>query len=316
MKLMEQVFSQFKIRHYAAETQEAYSRWILPYIRFHGMRHPKELGHPELLKFLDYLATERRVSASTQNQALCAVVFLYRQVLAIEIIGEDSFVRARRPRHLPQVLSAPDVRVLLENMTLPYSLMAGLLYGCGLRLSECLGLRVKDLDFNEQTIMVRDGKGSVDRVVMLPQTRREEMLAQVQRVRILHDRDLSRDLGRVNLPYAFATKSPKAAFELGWQYLFPASRTCVDPNSKLKIRWHIHDTALQREIKTAARRSGIAQRVTCHILRHSFATHLLQSGTDIRTVQALLGHKDVRTTMIYTHLAKSGPYGVKSPLDR
>jgi len=316
MKLMEQVHATCRRRHYSERTEKTYSQWIIRFIRFHGMRHPRELGHAEVVKFLDYWATKRRVAASTQNQALCAVVFLYRQVLGMEITGEHRFTRARRPRHLPQVLSAPDVRLLLEKMVPPFSLMAGLLYGCGLRLSECVSLRVKDLDFNEQSIMIRDGKGDVDRVVMLPRSRREELLAQVQRVRVLHEKDPARGLGRVDLPFAFCAKSPGAAFELGWQYLFPASRVCTDPHTHLTVRWHVHGSALQRKVKETARNGGFAQRVTCHILRHSFATHLLQAGTDIRTVQALLGHKDVRTTMIYTHLAKSGPHGVRSPLER
>jgi len=316
MKLMERVRMTLRRRHYSPRTEEIYTSWIFRYIKFHDLRHPGELGHEHLVQFLNYLARDRRVAASTQNQALCAIVFLYKQVLGMEIIGDQNFERARRARHLPEVVSPQDVRALLERMRRPYSIMAMLCYGCGLRLSEVVNLRIKELDFGSQSIMVRDGKGKVDRYVMLPRASREGLLAQIDRVRDIHRRDLARGLGRVTLPHAFARKSPGAGTELAWQFIFPASRIFVDPATGQRVRYHIHDSALQRAIRTAVRELGLPRRITCHTLRHSFATHMLQSGTDIRTVQALLGHKDVRTTMIYTHLAKSGPYGVPSPLDR
>jgi integron integrase len=301
--------------HYSRRTEAAYVSWIDRYIRFHGMRHPRELGHGDLVAFLDHLAREQRVAASTQNQALCAIVYLYRHVLGLNIEGEEGHTRARRPKRLPQVLSLTDVRRVIACMKEPYALMASLLYGCGLRVSECVSLRVKDVDFHEQSIAVRDGKGKVDRIVMLPRSCREDLFKQVERVRALYLKDRQLGLGRVDLPGAFARKAPKAALEFGWQYLFPASRTCIERFTGKRIRSHVHESALQREVTAAARVSQISGRATCHILRHSFATHLLQSGTDIRTLQALLGHKDLRTTMVYTHLARTGPYGVRSPLD-
>ena len=316
MKLMDQVRMTIRRAHYSPRTEEAYCKWILRYIRFHGVRHPRELGHDDLVSFLNYLAVERRVASSTQNQALNAVVFLYKKVLRTEIEGDQEFLRARRPRHLPNVLSTLEVRRLLEELRTPHSLMAGLLYGSGLRLAECLGLRVKDVDLDNRQILIRDGKGEVDRVALLPDTVRAGLKGQICTVERLHGRDLARGLGRVDLPRAFAIKAPGAATELVWQYLFPASRTCKDPHTGLLVRRHLHESALQRVVKAAAREAGIRRRVTCHTLRHSFATHLLAAGTDIRTVQTLLGHKDVRTTMRYTHLARTGPLGVISPLDR
>lgn len=315
MKLMDLVQETLRRRHYSVRTEESYVQWIERYIRFHGMKHPRELGHEELMVFLNYLAMKQRVSASTQNQALCAVIFLYKQVLGMDIEGEGRYTRAKRPRRLPQVLSAEDIRTLLSYMRFPYCLMAGLLYGCGLRLAECIGLRIKDLDFNEQSIAIRNGKGGVDRMVMLPQSRREQLMIQIDRVRVLHERDLALGRGSVDLPYAFEKKAPRAAYELGWQFLFPSARISVGQRTGERGRHHVHPSALQREVREAALTARLTCRVTCHILRHSFATHLLQTGTDIRTVQALLGHKDLRTTMIYTHIARIGPYGVRSPLD-
>lgn len=316
MKLMDQVRATMVRRHYSPRTTEVYCSWILRYIFFHGRRHPSELGHPELVAFLNHLASVRKVAASTQNQALCAIVFLYRHVLGIEICGEEGFDRARRPRLLPVVLSPQEVRLVLSELRQPFSIMGGVLYGCGLRLAECTSLRVKELDFDGRTIMVRRGKGGADRMVMMPRRIEDDLREQVRRVKTLHDKDLARGLGRVNLPGAFAIKAPSAATSLAWQYIFPASRTCIDPATGQRVRYHLHDSALQRAMTEAARKASINRRVTCHTLRHSFATHLLQAGTDIRTVQALLGHKDLRTTMVYTHLAKSGPHGVMSPLDR
>lgn len=316
MKLMDQVRMAIRRGHYSPRTEEAYCKWIVRYIRFHGTRHPRELGHDQLIQFLDHLAVERRVAASTQNQALNSIVFLYRKVLEMDIEGQRDFVRARRPRRLPNVLSAGEVRQVLEKLRAPYLLMAELLYGSGLRLAECLSIRIKDIDLDNRQIVIRDGKGGVDRVALLPDSVRVGLERQILAVERLHGRELARGEGRVNLPGAFAVKAPRADRSLAWQFIFPASRTCKDPHTGLQVRFHLHESALQKAVKAAASEAGVRRRVTCHTLRHSFATHLLQAGTDIRTVQTLLGHKDVRTTMIYTHVARMSPLGVISPLDR
>lgn len=243
-------------------------------------------------------------------------MFLYRHVLRTEIEGTGAFQRARRPRHLPTVLSRSEVRELLAAMVPPYSLMAELLYGSGLRVSECVGLRVKDVDFDRSLIIVRDGKGREDRATLLPAAVRDRLTVQIETIAALHGRDLAAGLGAVDLPFAFHRKAPGAAMELAWQYVFPARGHCQDRQTARPVRHHIHESALQKAIKTGAGTAQINKRVTCHTLRHSFATHLLESGTDIRTIQTLLGHKDVRTTMIYTHIVNRGPLGVVSPLDR
>jgi len=316
MKLLDQVRQAIRRRHYSPRTEEAYVGWIVRYIKFNGTTHPRELSGSHVAAFLGHLASERRVAASTQNQALNAIVFLYRKVLDIEIGDFGPFDRAKRPKRLPTVLSIAEVQLLLEQMRPPYRLMAQLLYGSGLRLKECITLRVKDIDFEGHQVIVRDGKGMQDRVTLLPASVHESLVRQVRRVASLHQQDLARGLGEVDLPFALARKLPGASHELGWQYLFPASRTCTDPHTGRTVRHHIHESALQKAVKTAANRAGLLKRVTTHTLRHSFATHLLEAGTDIRTIQQLLGHKDVRTTMIYTHVVNRGPLGVLSPLDR
>ena len=316
MKLMDQVKMTCRRRHYSPRTEEAYTEWIERYIRFHGIRHPKELGPEKVVEYLNHLAGKRRLSASSQNQCLCALVFLYKGVLGISLDGQLGFEYARRSRHLPEVLSVGEVRTVLAQMKHPHLLMAELLYGSGLRLSECASLRVKDIDFDNRQVVVRDGKGGTDRVSVLPDGVREQLQVQITRVETLHNRDLARGRGFVNLPSALCRKIPGAPRELIWQYLFPASKLCRDPASGRMVRYHLHETSLQKAVRAAGGRSGLRKRVTCHTFRHSFATHLLQAGTDIRTVQTLLGHKDIRTTMIYTHVAQLGPMGVVSPLDR
>jgi integron integrase len=285
------------------------------YLEHFGMQHPASLDHRHVGAFLDYLAAEEGLSASSQNQALNAIVFLYKRVLEVDL-DRFVFMRAKRPKRLPNVLGRGEIGMLLDAMCQPYRLMAELMYGSGLRISECTALRVKDIELERRQIMVRDGKGRVDRVTLLPDTARGELEGQIVRVRTLHEGDLARGLGYVDLPDALARKMPHAARELPWQYLFPSSGTCLDRATGRRIRHHVDNSSLQREVKRVATESRLERRATSHTFRHSFATHLLEDGTDIRTIQALLGHKDVRTTMIYTHLVDRGPYGVISPLDR
>jgi integron integrase len=301
--------------HYSARTEVAYLAWVRRFIRYHGMRHPRDLGREEVVRFLTYLAVELRLAASSQNQALNALVFLYRKVLGIEI-EIDGFERAQRPNRLPAVLSRMEVRALIGQMSPPHSLMAALLYGCGLRLKECLALRVKDVQFDRGQIVVRDGKGSQDRVTLLPRQVEPELRAQIEAALCLHERDLAAGFGDVDLPFALDRKIPSASRDAAWQYVFPASSLCFDLASKRQVRTHLHPTALQKAVKAAAGKAVPLKRVSCHTLRHSFATHLLESGVDIRRIQALLGHKDVRTTMIYTHVVSRGLHEVMSPLDR
>ncbi len=303
-----------RLKHYSYRTEEAYVDWVRRFILFHNKRHPTEMDAPEIRAFLAYLAQERNVSASTQNQALSAILFLYRQVLhrEIEPILPSS---AKRPERLPTVLTREEVLQVISRLSGTHKLMAQLLYGSGLRLMECVRLRVKDIDFEYKTITVRDGKGEKDRITPLPDTVIPDLQRQVERVRILHEEDLADGYGAVYLPYALEKKYPNAARELIWQYVFPAPKRSLDPRSGEERRHHLHPSGLQRAVKRAAHKAGLQKRATCHTLRHSFATHLLQAGYDIRTVQELLGHKDVRTTMIYTHVLQRGGLAVRSPLD-
>jgi integron integrase len=315
-RLMDVVRETLRKRHYSPRTEEAYVGWIVRFLRFIRPRHPREVGGAGVAKFLSRLAVGEGVAASTQNQALCALVFLYREVLGIQVEGAGEFERARASHHLPVVLSREEVRALLERLTPPCSIIASVLYGGGLRLHEGVSLRVKDVDFDRSQIMVCDGKGMHDRVTVLPGTLVQAIRSQLLAVSSLHERDLARGLGEVDLPFAFARKSPDAGRELAWQYVFPASTTRVDARSGKQVRHHLHESVLQKAVKAGAAEAGLHRRVTCHALRHSFATHLLEAGADIRTIQTLLGHKDVRTTMIYTHVVNRGPLGVSSPLDR
>ena len=314
-KLLDQLSDALRMRHYSYRTEQAYLDWVRRYILFHQKRHPVTMGEEEIRAFLTHLASDRNVAASTQNQALSAVLFLYREVLKKEL--EPILVTgAKRPERLPTVLTREEVQQVLSQLVGMHRLMAQLLYGSGLRVMECVRLRVKDLDFDYKTITVRDGKGEKDRITPLPDSLIVQLKRQVERVRLLHDEDLATGAGQVYLPNALEKKYPNAATELGWQYLFPALKCSLDPRSPgVMRRYHIESSGLQRSVKEGARKAGITKRVTCHTFRHSFATHLLQNGYDIRTVQELLGHKDVRTTMIYTHVLQRGGLAVKSPLD-
>jgi integron integrase len=316
MTLVEAVSATIRRLHYSPRTEEAYVRWVRDFVRFHGRRHPREMGAAEVTAFLNDLAVRRRTSASTQNQALCALVFLYRRVLELEVPALEGLQRAQRPEHLPSVLSRRDVLALLDHLEPPFRLLGQLLYGAGLRVQEALCLRVKDVDLERHQLTVRRGKGAHDRAALLPALAREALANQVEAVRRRHRAELAAGRGEVDLPDRLRMKMPAAATCLPWQYVFPASRPCTDPASGRVVLHHLHDTALQKAVRDAATAAAIDQRATCHTLRHSFATHLLEAGTDIRTIRSLLGHKDLRTTMIYTHVVDRGPLGVASPLDR
>jgi integron integrase len=313
-KLLDQARDQLRSMHYSYRTEETYLDWMRRYILFHQKRHPEKMGAPEIQAFLVHLATERSVSASTQNQALSAILFLYREVLHQEI-EPILLSTAKRPERLPTVLTRTETLAVIDRLGGAYKLMAQLLYGSGLRLMECLRLRVKDIDFEYKTVTVRDGKGEKDRITPLPDSLVPVLTRQLERVRLLHDEDLAAGVGEVYLPHALEVKYPNAGRELAWQYLFPAPKPALDPRSGKVRRHHMDSTGLQRAVKEAARNASISKRVSCHTFRHSFATHLLQNGYDIRTVQELLGHRDVRTTMIYTHVLQRGGLAVKSPLD-
>ncbi len=315
-RLLEQLRDAIQRRHYSSRTEETYVHWIKRFIYFSGRRHPRELGAPEVTAFLNYLAREREVAAATQNQALSALLFLYKEVLGQPLPWLDDLEWAKWPARLPSVLTRDEVQRLLGQMQGVKWLMASLLYGAGLRLRECLKLRVKDVDFGYQQILVRDGKGAKDRVTMLPQSVIEPLQAHLVRVKSLHERDLAAGYGDVDLPDALARKYPKAPYEWAWKYVFPSHRLSTDPRSGVIRRHHVYENYLIRGVKQAAFAARIAKHVSCHTLRHSFATHLLEAGYDIRTVQDLLGHADVSTTMIYTHVLNKGGQGVKSPLDR
>lgn len=314
--LIGEVQRRLRVKHYSLRTEQAYLYWIRRYIRTNGMRHPREMDGRQVEAFLTVLATKDRVAPSTQNQALSALLFLYREVLALELPWMENVVRAKRKPRLPVVLSRGETANLLRSMSGRDALMAGLLYGSGLRLMECLRLRVKDVDFSRCEITVREGKGGKDRKTMLPASLKAALQLQVEQVRVQHLRDLEAGHGAVHLPHALARKYRNAETELGWQFVFPALRVSVDPRDGRIKRHHLDEGVLQRAVRAAARLVGLSKPVTPHTLRHCFATHLLESGYDIRTVQELLGHQDVSTTQIYTHVLNRGAGGVLSPLDR
>jgi integron integrase len=305
-----------KRRSYSRRTEEAYVGWAARFILFHGKRHPDTMGAAEVTSFLTSLAVDRNVSPSTQNQALSAILFLYREVLRSDLPWLDDIVRARTARRLPVVLSKDEVRTILGHLDGTHALMAALLYGAGLRLLECARLRVKDVDFGASQIVVRGGKGDRDRVTLLPATTRDPLRLQIERARRQHEEDLAHGAGWVELPAALGRKYPNAGREWAWQWVFPATRTYTHAQTRQRRRHHLHETVLQRAFKTALHKSGIPKNASCHTLRHSFATHLLEDGYDIRTIQELLGHRDVTTTMIYTHVLNRGGRGVVSPADR
>ena len=314
-RVIERVRERIRVKHYSIRTEESYLQWIRRFIDFHQRRELSSLSASDLEAFLTHLAVEGRVAASTQNQALNAILFVYREVLQLGLPWLDDVVRASKPRRLPVVLTRQETSALLAGLDGVNWLMASLLYGSGLRLMECLRLRVKDLDLERREILVRDGKGAKDRVTVLPASLVEPLKRQLARARELHERAVRNDRAGVYLPYALERKYPGASREWAWQYVFPAHDYSVDPRSGVERRHHMSEQSLQRAVKQAVRDSGITKPASCHTLRHSFATHLLENGYDLRTIQELLGHSDVRTTQIYTHVLNRGGRGVLSPLD-
>ncbi len=315
-KLLDRMRSEIRVRHYSIRTEETYLDWARRYILFHNKRHPKDMGADEVQAFLSHLAVERNVSSSTQNQAKSALLFLYRDVLHIELPWLDEVIAAKMGKRLPVVLTANEMRALLNAMSGTMGLVASLLYGTGMRLLEGLRLRVKDVEFERREIVVREGKGNKDRVTVLPENLILPLQTHLAKVKALHERDLDAGFGEVYMPNALAVKYPKAARAWGWQFVFPSVVRSIDPRSGVERRHHLYEASVQRAVREAAKIAEINKPVTPHVLRHSFATHLLQSGYDIRTVQELLGHSDVSTTMIYTHVLNKGGRGVVSPLDR
>ncbi len=314
-KLLEQVSDAIRRKHYAYRTEQSYSDWIKRYILFHKKRHPNEMGSAEIEAFLTHLAVKGKVAASTQNQALSALLFLYREVLHKELAQPIDALRAKPSQHLPTVLSKAEVQQLFLHMSGLHLVMAKLLYGSGTRLMECLRLRVKDLEFERRQLIVRDGKGQNDRVTLLPESLIAPLQLQLQNARKLHEEDLLKGHGAVYLPFALARKYPNAEREWGWQYVFPSGRLSPEPHTNIIRRHYLDESGLQKAVRKAAQAANINRPVGPHTFRHCFATHLLEAGYDIRTVQELLGHKDVKTTQIYTHVLNKGPLGVRSPLD-
>ncbi len=312
-KLLDQVREAIRLKHYSYRTEETYVQWIRRYILFHDKRHPKDMGVPEIEAFLTHLAVTQEVAAATQNQALSALIFLYKQVLGQSLEGRIEAIRAKPSRKLPTVLTPEEVALVIQQMSGVHRLIVQLLYGSGLRLREAMQLRIKDLDFAQHQIVVRDAKGQNSRVTMLPERVVQPLQDHLTGVKRLHEQDLEQGYGAVILPFALARKYPNANRQWIWQYVFPASTRCRDPRSNAIVRYHLHESGLQKAVKRAS--AGLYKRVGCHTFRHSFATHLLQNGYDIRTIQELLGHKDVKTTMIYTHVLNRGGRGVRSPLD-
>jgi integron integrase len=314
--LLEVVRERIQAKHYSRRTEESYSNWIKKFVFFHHKQHPRDMGAPEVEAFLTDLAVNGRVSASTQTQALSALLFLYREVLGIDLPWMDGLVRAKPSQRIPMVLSVNEVHRLMASLDGVYSLMARLIYGTGMRLMECVTLRVKDVDFDRLEVMVRQGKGRKDRVTMLPESLVPELQVHLKKVQVLFDMDRKNDVPGVEMPDALAKKYPNAGKEWGWFWVFPASGLSDDPRTGIHRRHHIYEQNIQRAIRVGVKKAGIAKPATTHTLRHSFATHLLENGYDIRTIQELLGHSDVSTTMIYTHVLNKGGRGVVSPLDR
>ena len=314
--MLDRMRAEIRVRHYSIRTEETYLDWARRFILFHNKRHPRDMGADEVQAFLSHLAVERKVSPSTQNQAKSALLFLYRDVLHIELPWLDEVIAAKMGKRLPVVLTTNEMRALLNAMSGTMGLVASLLYGTGMRLLEGLRLRVKDVEFERREIVVREGKGNKDRVTVLPENLILPLQAHLAKVKALHERDLDAGYGEVYMPNALAVKYPKAARAWGWQFVFPSPVRSIDPRSGVERRHHLYEASVQRAVREAAKIAEITKPVTPHVLRHSFATHLLQSGYDIRTVQELLGHSDVSTTMIYTHVLNKGGRGVVSPLDR
>ena len=314
-KLLEQVSEIIKMKHYSIRTEKSYIYWMKKFYFFYNKKHPRDMGEKEITEFISFLANVENVSASTQNQALNALIFLYKEVLHRDNMQINNFIRAKTPERIPVVLSVEEVNKVLSNLKRGYWLIGNLLYGSGLRLMEALRLRVKDIDFAYKQILIRDAKGAKDRRTMIPEKLVTHLKRQIKKRKILHQEDLEDGQGYVFLPNAVTKKYPNANKQFNWQYIFPANRRVIYTKTQNEYRHHLHESAVQRAVKQAVRKAGITKEAGCHTLRHSFATHLLQNGYDIRTVQELLGHKDIRTTMIYTHVLNKGGLGVKSPLD-
>lgn len=314
-KLMDQVREVMRFHHYSLKTEKSYIHWMLRYIRFNEVKHPNTMGKPEIERFLSHLAMNRAVSASTQNQALNAILFLYKEVLKSPIEDEIRALRASRPKRLPTVLGKQEISDLFRVMPTKHSLMYRLMYAGGLRISELLELRVHDFDFNRYLLLIRDSKGGKDRTTLFPAILHDEVRNQLESVKQLHDSDIAKGYGQTVLPVALARKYPNASKSLGWQFAFPSTTICKDPRSDKYVRYHLHETALRKVLKQAKTNAGINKHISSHVFRHSFATHLLEDGVNIRVVQTLLGHKDVKTTEVYTHVMDKSISGVKSPLE-
>jgi integron integrase len=314
-KLIPRIRDALRVRRYSLKTEKAYIHWVKRYLRFHRMRHPGEMGAKEVTAFLNHLASDRMVAGATQNQALAAMLFLYRHVLGVELPWLDGPVRAKTAKRLPTVLTAAEVQAILAQLSGTRWLLVSLLYGAVLRLNECLSLRIKDIDLSSSRLLIRQGKGNKDRVTLLPHSLKPALSAHLAQVKALHAAELARGYGEAPLPLALAGKYPRAGYQWAWQFVFPSTNNCRDPYTGRWVRYHIHEKTLQRTVKEAARRAGIAKPVGCHTFRHAFATHLLEAGHNIRVVQELMGHKDVETTMIYTHLMNNSLAAIRSPVD-
>jgi integron integrase len=314
-RLLARLRNAIRLHHYSLKTEKAYVYWTRYFIHFHKLRHPQDMGAAEVTAFLNYLACERHVSASTQNQALAALLFLYKQLLEVKLPWLDDIVRVKRPQRLPTVLTREEVQAVLAGLKGTHWLLVSLLYGSGLRLNECLGIRVKDVDLAGSKLLLRDSKGGKDRVTIIPKSVESALATHLVKVKALHDADLAKGFGEAPLPRALAGKYPKAGYLLGWQFVFPSTTHCTDPYTGHTVRYHVHESTLQRTVKVAARKAKISKPVGCHTFRHAFATHLLETGHNIRTVQELLGHSHVETTMVYTHVMRHNLKEVRSPAD-
>ncbi len=314
-RLLDQLRAALRSRHYSHRTEQTYILWVKRFIHFHKVRHPAEMAEPEINAFLTHLAVKKKVSASTQNQALSALLFLYRHVIGHEVGDLGEVIRARKPTRLPEVMTRDEVKAVLSQITGDKCLMASLMYGAGLRLMECLRLRVQDINFSRNEILVRDGKGAKDRITMLPESLKAQLQDHLKKVNTIHEKDLNEGWGRVLMPDALDRKYPNAPKEWRWQWVFPQENRWMNLKTKEQGRHHVDESLIQKAVRDAVVRVGLTKRVTCHTFRHSFATHLLEGGYDIRTVQELLGHSDLKTTMIYTHVLNRGPAGVRSPID-
>lgn len=316
MKLLDQVRVAIRTKHYSIRTEESYVSWIKRFILFHNKKHPKFLGEKDINEFLSHLAVNKKVAASTQNQALCGIVFLYKHVLKIDIGELGEMVWAKKPKRLPVVFTRAEAQAIIDQLTGIKWIMVNILYGSGLRLMECLRLRVQDVDFEQKQIIVRNGKGAKDRATLFPEIIKKPLTQHLKTVKMQHLKDLADGYGKVYLPFALEKKYPNASKEWSWQYIFPSEKLSIDPRTVIKRRHHLDESYLQKAVKSAIKKAGINKNAGCHTLRHSFATHLLEDTQDIRTVQELLGHDDLNTTMIYTHVLDKGPFGITSPADK